>query len=79
MMAELLLNESTSWTSGLAGSVNWILVFAVTNLYGMMIEKLGPIFGGRCILGIVIIAFILVVSEMTWKALEEIQLVPRRT
>ena len=81
MMAELLPNESKSWASGLAASVNWILVFAVTNLYGMMIENLGPmitfvIFGGMCILGTVIIAFI--VPETTGKTREEIQLELRR-
>jgi SP family facilitated glucose transporter-like MFS transporter 8 len=82
MMAELLPNESKNWTSGLAGSVNWILVFAVTNLYGMMIEKLGPMitfgmFGEMCILGTVIIGFI--VPETTGKTCEEIQLILRRT
>jgi hypothetical protein len=82
MMAELLPNESKSWTSGLAASVNWILVFVVANLYGMMIENLGPvitfgIFGGNCILGTVIIAFI--VPETTGKTREEIQLEMRRT
>ena len=82
MMAELLPNESKRWASGLAASVNWILVFAVTNLYGMMIENLGPmitfgIFGGMCILGTVIIAFI--VPETTGKTREEIQLELRRT
>jgi SP family facilitated glucose transporter-like MFS transporter 8 len=81
MMAELLPNESKSWASGLAGSVNWILVFAVTNLYEMMTEKLGllitfGIFGGICILGTVIIAFI--VPETTGKTREEIQLELRR-
>jgi hypothetical protein len=43
--------------------VNWILVFAVTNLYGMMIDNLEPIitfgiFCGMRILGTVIIASI---------------------
>jgi len=75
MMAELLPNESKSWASGLAASVNWLLLFAVTNLYGMMIEKLGPvitfgIFGGMCILGSIIIAFI--VPETTGKTREGI-------
>ena len=82
MMAELLPNESKSWASGLAASVNWILVFAVTNLYGMMIDSLGAmitfgIFGGMCTLGTVIIAFI--VPETTGKTREEIQLELRRT
>ena len=82
MMAELLPNESKSWASGLAVCLNWILVFAVTNLYGMMIGNLGPmitfgIFGGMCILGTVIIAFI--VPETTGKTREEIQLELRRT
>jgi len=82
MMAELLPNESKSWASGLAGSVNWILVFAVTNLYGMIVEKLGPMitfgmFGGMCILGSIIIAII--VPETTGKTREEIQLELRRT
>jgi len=82
MMAELLPNEPKSWASGLAASLNWILVFAVTNLYGMMIEGVGPmitfgIFGGMCILGTVIIACI--VPETTGKTREEIQLELRRT
>jgi MFS family permease len=82
MMAELLPNESKSWASGLAGSVNWILAFAVTNLYGMMIEKLGPmitfgIFGGMFILGTVISGFI--IPETTRKTREEIQLELSRT
>jgi SP family facilitated glucose transporter-like MFS transporter 8 len=82
MMAELLPNESKSWASGLAVSVCWILVFAVTNLYGMMIDSLGAmitfgIFGGMCTLGTVIIAFI--VPETTGKTREEIQLELRRT
>jgi hypothetical protein len=42
-LAELLPNESKSGTSGLAGCVNWILVFSMTNLYGIMVEKLGQI------------------------------------
>jgi MFS family permease len=82
MMAELLPNESKSWASGLAASVNWIFGFAVTNLYGMMIENLGEmitfgLFGGMCILGTVIIAFI--VPETKGKTREEIQLELRRT
>lgn len=82
MMAELLPNESKRWASGLAASVNWILVFAVTNLYGMMFENLGltirfRMFGGMCILGTVIIVFI--VPETTGKTREEIQLELRRT
>jgi MFS family permease len=73
MMAELLPNESKRWASGLAASVNWILVFAVTNLYGMMFENLGltirfRMFGGMCILGTVIIVFI--VPETTGKTRE---------
>jgi SP family facilitated glucose transporter-like MFS transporter 8 len=82
MMAELLPNESKSWASGLAVSVNWILVFVVTNFYGMMIENLGPvitfgIFGGMCTLGTVVVAF--TVPETTGKTREEIQLELRRT
>jgi hypothetical protein len=82
MMAELLPIEAKKWASGIAGSVNWILVFVVTKLYGMMIEKLGSlitfgIFGGMCILGSVIITCI--VPETTGKTREEIQLELRRT
>jgi hypothetical protein len=58
-------------------------MFAVTNLYGMMVEKLRSmitfgIFGGfgMCILGNVIIAFIF--PETTGKTREEIQLELRR-
>ena len=77
MMAELVPNESKSWASGLAASLNWLLMFAVTNLYGMMIENLGPvitfgIYGGMCAVGTVIIAFI--VPETKGKTREEIQL-----
>jgi hypothetical protein len=82
IMVELLSNEWKSWASGLARSVSWILVFSVTNLYGMMIEKLGQmitfgIFGGMCIFGSVIIVFI--VPESTWKTREKTQLELRIT
>ena len=77
MMAELLPNKSKSWASGLATSVNWIVVFVVTNLYGMMIDNLGSmlkfvIFGGMCIFGTIIIEFL--VPETKEKPREEIQL-----
>ena len=57
-------------------------MFAVTNLYGTMIDSLGTMitfgtFGGMCTLGTVIIAFI--VPETTGKTREEIQLELRRT
>jgi hypothetical protein len=54
-------------------TMNWILVFAVANFYGMIIDKLGPmimfgIFGGMCILGSLIIASI--APETTGKTRE---------
>jgi SP family facilitated glucose transporter-like MFS transporter 8 len=81
IMAELLPSKSKSWASGLAVFVNWILVFAVTHLYGNMMENLGPmitfgIFGGMCTLGILVVALIL--PETKGKTREEIQLELRR-
>jgi major inositol transporter-like SP family MFS transporter len=78
----ILPNESKGWARGLAVSVNWILVFSVTNLYGTMIDSLGAmitfgIFGGMYTLATVIIAFI--VPETTGKTREEIQLELRGT
>jgi SP family facilitated glucose transporter-like MFS transporter 8 len=82
MMAELVPNESKSWASGLAVSVNWILVFAVTNLFGIMVKNLGAmitfaIFCGMCILGTVVVAFI--VPETKGKTREEIKLELRKS
>jgi MFS family permease len=81
LMAELLPNESKSWTSGFVASVNWILVFAVTKLYQTMIDSLGPImtfgiFGGMCVVGTVVIGCI--VPETKGKTREEIQLELRK-
>jgi SP family facilitated glucose transporter-like MFS transporter 8 len=82
MMAELVPNESKSWASGLAVSVNWILVFAVTNLFGIMVKDLGPtitfaIFCGMCTVGTVVVAFI--VPETKGKTREEIKLELRKS
>jgi SP family facilitated glucose transporter-like MFS transporter 8 len=76
MMAELIPNESKSWASGLAASVNWILVFTITNLFGIAAGNLGQIimfgvFGGACSLGTVVVAC--VVPETKGKTREEIQ------
>jgi SP family facilitated glucose transporter-like MFS transporter 8 len=82
MMAELVPNESKSWASGLAVSVNWILVFLITNLFGITVGNLGPlvmfgIFGGMCSLGTVVVAYI--VPETKGKTREEIQRELRKT
>lgn len=75
MMAELVPNESKSWANGLAVSVNWILVFGITNLFGIAVRNLGQmtmfgIFGGMCILGTAVVACI--VPETRGKTREEI-------
>jgi SP family facilitated glucose transporter-like MFS transporter 8 len=76
MMAELVPNESKSWANGLAVSANWILVFAITNLFGIAAGNLGQmimfgIFGGVCSLGAIVVACI--VPETKGKTREEIQ------
>ncbi|PSN47389.1 hypothetical protein C0J52_11155 [Blattella germanica] len=76
MMAELVPNESKSWASGLGVSVNWILVFVITNTFGTMVESVGPvvtfgIFGGICAFGTVVIA--LIVPETKGKTREQIR------
>jgi SP family facilitated glucose transporter-like MFS transporter 8 len=82
MMAELVPNKSKSWASGLAVSVNWILVFAVTNLFGIVVKNLGPtitfaIFCGMCTLGTLVVAYI--VPETKGKTREEINLELRKS
>lgn len=82
MMAELVPNESKSWANGLVVSVCWILVFAITNLFGPTTGNLGQmikfaIFGGVCILGTVVVAC--VVPETRGKTREEIQRELRKT
>jgi SP family facilitated glucose transporter-like MFS transporter 8 len=76
MMAELMPDESKSWANGLAVSSNWILVFGITNLFGLTLGDLGQmtlfgIFGVMCSLGTVVVACI--VPETKGKAREEIQ------
>lgn len=82
MMAELVPNESKSWANGLTVSVNWILVFAVTNLFGITTGNFGQmilfgIFGGVCSLGTIVVACI--VPETKGKTREEIQRELRKT
>jgi SP family facilitated glucose transporter-like MFS transporter 8 len=82
MMAELVPNESKSWANGLAVSVNWILVFGITNLFGVTVGNLGQmilfgIFGVMCGLGTAVIAWI--VPETKGKPREEIQRELRKT
>ncbi|KDR10229.1 hypothetical protein L798_15728, partial [Zootermopsis nevadensis] len=77
MMAELVPNESKNWASGLAVSVNWIIMFTVTNLFEVTIKNLGTmitfaLFCGMCTVGTVVVAFI--VPETKGKTREEIQL-----
>jgi SP family facilitated glucose transporter-like MFS transporter 8 len=82
MMAELLPNESKSWGNGIAVSLNWILVFLITILFGITAGNLGEIimfgiFGGLCSLGTVVVAC--VVPETKGKTREEIQRELRET
>jgi SP family facilitated glucose transporter-like MFS transporter 8 len=82
MMAELVPNESKSWANGLAVSVCWILMFGITNLFGITVRYLGDmimfgIFGGLCCLGTVVVAC--VVPETKGKTREEIQRELRET
>jgi SP family facilitated glucose transporter-like MFS transporter 8 len=76
MMAELMPNGCKSWATGVAVSVNWILVFTITNLFGITTGNFGQmimfgIFGGLCSLGTVVVAC--VVPETKGKTREEIQ------
>ena len=75
MMAELVPNKSKGWASGVGVSVNWIMVFVITNVFGRMIQHWGPgimfgMFGGMCLVGTLVVA--VVVPETKGKTREQI-------
>ncbi|XP_049841767.1 facilitated trehalose transporter Tret1-2 homolog [Schistocerca gregaria] len=76
MIAELLPSQHKRWAAGVAGLLNWVMMFTVTRSFGLMLSRVGAAacFGGFLASSLTAAAFVfLLVPETAGKTLQEIQ------
>ncbi|XP_049768340.1 facilitated trehalose transporter Tret1-like [Schistocerca cancellata] len=76
MIAELLPSQHKRWAAGVAGLLNWVLMFTVTRSFGLMLSRVGAAacFGGFLASSLTATAFVFfLVPETAGKTLQEIQ------
>ncbi|XP_049943334.1 facilitated trehalose transporter Tret1-2 homolog [Schistocerca serialis cubense] len=76
MIAELLPSQHKRWAAGVAGLLNWVMMFTVTRSFGLMLSRVGAAacFGGFLASSLTAAAFVFfLVPETAGKTLQEIQ------